>query len=571
MTTVAPSPAAAALPIHPDAPAAAFDAVRELFTRVGFDEPTVARRMSGPNLFGFPRLGERRATMAGPVEDGNAALVRLLLDSEPLPRAVAESTLGREGVEVQAALGLLVPDPQDGERLRPTMLLTPLQGLWLVSDIPPLARRPRPGSEAPDFVFPPANQLTRQFLDTIPPLRGQHMVELCAGAGMVALRALREGATGAWATDVARRSVECSRFNARLNGLEALVAVTSDAWAAMAGETFDYVCAHPPYVPSLAHEYDYRDAGEDGEQVTRSIVQGLPEHLRPGGRCSFTAALSDRRGTPTQERIRAWLGAAADEFEIVVMRRKDWDTLHAYRSVAGAGAATFQDLERWMRHFDALGIERFALCSVELRRERRTRVPVSEMQVAGAQLDAATLDWRFRWAHHALAYTDSVERLAGQPPRVVPGARLSVQLRADADRDWVTQGATVDVDWPVGAAVRLPPMAPTMLELCDGTRDVPALLAALRAAQLVEDDVTERDMARLVELLCTEGALEIPACPLPPRPADARTDDHSSDWRGALRPADDAPTPQTPRAPQAAPAQQATSATSSVPMQSTRQ
>ncbi|GLC25007.1 PqqD family peptide modification chaperone [Roseisolibacter agri] len=568
MSTAAPPTAAAltppaALPIQPEAPAAAFDAARALFARVGFDEPTIARRMGGPNLFGFPRLAERRATMAGPVEDAGAALVRLLLDSEPLPRALVESLVGGDDVANLIALGLLARDPQDGERLRGTMLLTPLQGLWLVSDIPPFSRRPRLGSESADFVFPPANQLTRQFLDTIPPLRGQHMVELCAGSGMVALKALREGAPSAWATDIAARSVACSRFNARLNALEQLVAVASDAWSAMDGETFDYVCAHPPYVPTLAHEYDYRDAGEDGEQVTRSIVQGLPEHLRPGGRCSFTAALSDRRGQPTVQRIRAWLGAAADEFEVVVMRRRDWDVMHAYRNVAGAGAATFTDLERWMKHFDALEIERFALCSVELRRERRTRVPVADMQMAGTQLDAATIDWRFRWAHHALAYADSVERLAGQTPRVVPGARLSVQLRADADRDWVTQGATVDVDWPVGAAVRLPPSAPTMLELCDGTRDVPALLAELRARGLVEEDVVERDVARLVELLVTEGALEIPACPLPPRPADARSDDHSSEWRAVLKPADDAQP--------ASHAQQATTATSSVPTQSTRQ
>lgn len=561
MSTLAAPTAAAPLPIHPDAPAEAFAAVRALFERARFDEPTVAQRLGGPNLFGFPRLGERRSTMAGPVQDANAALVRLLLDSEPLPRAVAASTLGPDGVEALAELGLLAPDAHDDAQLRAPMLLVPLQGLWLVSDVPPVARRPRRGSEAVDFVFPPANQLTRQFLDMVPPLGGRHMVELCAGAGMGALRALRQGATGAWATDVAQRSVDCARFNARLNGLEQMVAVTSDAWSAMAGETFDYVCAHPPYVPTLAHEYDYRDAGEDGEQVTRSIVRGLPEHLRPGGRCAFTAALSDRRGQPTQQRIRGWLGDAADEFEVVVMRRKDWDTLHAYRSVAGAGAATFQDLERWMRHFDALGIERFALCSVEIRRERRTRVPVAEMHVAGTQLDATTIDWHFRWAHHALAHADSVERLAGQAPRVVPGARLLVQLRADADRDWVTQGATVDTDWPMNAAVRLPPLAPTLLELCDGTRDVPALLAGLRAAGLVEADVVERDVARLVELLCTAGALEVPACPLPPRPDDARTDDHSAGWRGTL----------APEAPGDPAGQTGTSATSSVPTQSTRQ
>ncbi|MGZ8376717.1 MAG: methyltransferase [Gemmatirosa sp.] len=551
----------AALPIHPDAPLEAFAAVRTLFERARFDEPTVARRLEGPNLYGFPRLAEGRRTLAGPVEDANAALVRLFLDGDPLDAGVLEATCGRNGAEQLTSLGL-VAEAGEGQ-VQASVLLVPLEGLWLASDIPPVRRRLKEGSEPKEFVFPPANQLTRQFLDMFAPTPGQRMIELCAGSGIAALRALRGGAAEAWATDLAGRSVQFARFNARLNGLDSLVAVESDAWAGVEGETFDFVCAHPPYVPTLAHEFDYRDGGEDGEQVTRGVVQGLPAHLRPGGRCAITCALSDRRGEPTPQRIRGWLGDAADEFEIVVLRRRDWDVLHAYRNVAGDGAATYRDAERWLRHFDALGIERFALCSFELRRERRTLVPVAEQHAAGTQLDAATIDWRFRWAHHALAHPDALSRLAGQPPRVAPGARLSVQLRADADRDWVTQGSTVDVDWPVGEAVRLPPLGPTLMELCDGTRDVPAILEALRAAGLVEDDVQPLDLARLIELLCTVGALELPACPLPPRPRDALAGDNNAEWKRAIV----APIV----APAGAAAQAETTASSSVPTQSTRQ
>jgi SAM-dependent methyltransferase len=528
-TVVSPT---AAIPIHPDAPTEAFAAVRALFERARFDEPTVAGRMNGPNLYGFPRLAEGRRTLAGPVEDANAALVRLFIDGEPLETATVEATCGRDGIEQLSALGL-VADGGEG-KLQASVLLVPLEGIWLASDVPPVSRRLKTGSEPKEFVFPPANQLTRQFLDMFTPTPGQRMIELCAGSGIAALRALRGGAAEAWATDLAGRSVQFARFNARLNGLDSLVAVESDAWGGVGDETFDFVCAHPPYVPTLAHEFDYRDGGEDGEQVTRGVIQGLPKHLRPGGRCAITCALSDRRGEPTPQRILGWLGEAANEFEVVVMRRRDWDVLHAYRNVAGEGAATYRDAERWLRHFDALGIERFALCSFELRRERRTRVPVAEMHAAGTQLDAATIDWRFQWAHHALSQPDALSRLAGQAPRVVPGTRLSVQLRADAARDWMTQGSTVDVDWPVGEAVRLPPLGPTLMELCDGTRDVPALLEALRGAGLVEDDVSPLDLARLVELLCTAGALEIPACPLPPRPRDALAGDNTAEWKRAV-------------------------------------
>ena len=60
-----------------------------------------------------------------------------------------------------------------------------------------------------------------------------------------------------------------------------------------------------------------------------------------------------------------------------------------------------------------------------------------------------------------------------------------------------------------------PPLAPTLLELCDGTRDVSAILDGLRRAGLVSGDVTRADVAHLVEVLAAAGALELPDCPLP--------------------------------------------------------
>ena len=61
-------------------------------------------------------------------------------------------------------------------------------------------------------------------------------------------------------------------------------------------------------------------------------------------------------------------------------------------------------------------------------------------------------------------------------------------------------------------------VAPTLLELCDGTRDVPAILQGLREAGLVSDDVTVADVAHLVDVMSAAGALELSDCPIPPAP-----------------------------------------------------
>jgi hypothetical protein len=345
--------------------------------------------------------------------------------------------------------------------------------------------------------------------------------------------------------------VHFARFNAALNAMPNVVSVVSDGWEAFAGETFDRVYAHPPYVPALANQFVYRDGGSDGEHVTRAIIAGLPNHLRPGGSCSITCALTDRRGETAERRVLGWLGDAAPEFELVVFQRGDWDLMHAYRNVEADGAATLRDCERWLLHFDGLGIERFVLCSFELRRmgrrPGRNAGAVVERRIAGPRLAASALDWQFRWAELVAANPDPIARLAARAPRVVPHTTLEVVLVADEELDWHTRGATVSAEWPANAAVHAPPLAPTLLELCDGTRDLEALLGALRDAGLVDETVSREDMARLLDLMCAAGILELPDCPVPPMPRALGA------W------------------PRLGSAQAGTTTTSSVPTQSTRQ
>ena len=90
-----------------------------------------------------------------------------------------------------------------------------------------------------------------------------------------------------------------------------------------------------------------------------------------------------------------------------------------------------------------------------------------------------------------------------------------MHLESDVSGAWFNVGAVVETAWPTHAVVKAPPLAPTLLELCDGTRDVSAILDGLRRAGLVSGDVTRADVAHLVEVLAAAGALELPDCPLP--------------------------------------------------------
>ena len=499
-------------------PREAFVALRNLLSAAHFDEPTIAARLGVRSLSNVKRITDGRTTLTGVPEDRNAALVRLLIDGETLPVSLAEQLLGGEALSALDAVGVLGRASGDPTSLVATVMLYPTQGLWLASDRQPM--RPADADMIrQDYVFSALSDLTERFLDAVPDAPGGRVLELCAGTGIAALRAVRRGAAEAWATDITPRCVHFARFNVLLNDLADRVhVVQSDAWEALNGETFDLVVAHPPYVPALSHRFDFRDGGADGEQVARQLVEGLGAHLRHGGRYVMVAALSDRRGAPIATRVREWLGAAGETFDVVVLENGEYGPMEAYRNVT-KGGKDFVDCERWLRHFDSLGVERFALSIVELRRDAAGRAPVTERRVAGKTPDHRAVDWVFRWARRAATSGSTPEaRLRGQRPRVAPGARLAVHLESDASGGWFTVGAAVETTWPTHALVKAPALAPTLLELCDGGRDVPALFDGLRRAGLVSENVTMADVAHLVDVLAAAGAVELPDCPIPPAP-----------------------------------------------------
>ena len=63
----------------------------------------------------------------------------------------------------------------------------------------------------------------------------------------------------------------------------------------------------------------FRDGGEDGEQVLRGVIEGLPRHLRSGGRCCCQTMATDREGNSFEQRIRGWLGEQEREFDVILV------------------------------------------------------------------------------------------------------------------------------------------------------------------------------------------------------------------------------------------------------------
>lgn len=492
-----------ATPLRFDAEALA--TFRHTLEAAGFTADAVATRAGVATMYEFRTLRDGRQD-TGPPRDALDALTRLFVDGEPVARATADAFLPAELID--AAIRLCVLHELDGAAplLVPDVLLYPTQGVYVASDLEhdPLAPRGAPYDMPDDIVYAAITGSTRTFLSLLPDSPCDRFLELCAGTGIAALLAAPR-ARLAVATDIAERSVTFARFNAALNGFANVRAARGDLWEPVEGETFDRIVAHPPYMPALEEGLIYRDGGEDGEQVTRRILEGLPRYLAPGGRFDCTCILTDRTGAPVETRIRTMLGAAADGFDVIVVVTQSNDPEEAYARLVREGRVTFEDGTRHVARFRALGTERIVGCSLVLVRHDRHRPAVTVRRARSPHTDAAAIDWLLAWMR---ASTDPslTERLLDARPRLSPHARLDMDYVAGGD-GWQSTGCALRVDAPFALTVNVSMEAAGFLSACDGSATVREHIARMVRDGSADADTDALGIAGMVRSFAVGGFL----------------------------------------------------------------
>ena len=80
--------------------------------------------------------------------------------------------------------------------------------------------------------------------------RGERVLDLFAGSGVLAIEAARAGAAEVWAVDVSRRAMAAAWINSRLNGVS-VQARRGSIFEPTGDSRFDVIVANPPFVPSV--------------------------------------------------------------------------------------------------------------------------------------------------------------------------------------------------------------------------------------------------------------------------------------------------------------------------------
>jgi release factor glutamine methyltransferase len=136
-------------------------------------------------------------------------------------------------------------------------------------------------------VYEPAED-TFLFAANLLVKKSDNVLEIGTGTGIIAIMASKKAKTVV-AVDINRYAVECARKNAEIN--RACVDIRwGDLFDPVDDEKFDLILFNTPYLPIEDDELvdDELEAawngGKDGRFVINRFIEGLVEHLNPGGR-----------------------------------------------------------------------------------------------------------------------------------------------------------------------------------------------------------------------------------------------------------------------------------------------
>jgi SAM-dependent methyltransferase len=489
-----------------------FQALRDLLQNADYTESTLSGRLNIPSFakFGSVEPGVRPTFELNTPLD---ALIRLFLECEPISRAELTPLLGEGTIELLHRLGLIGPDPEDTDRWVPTVGLCPTRGVYLVND-----RGGELGGLAEDVVYPAILENTQNFLGIIPRNPCGRFLDLGAGTGVAALIAAQGYAERAWACDIAQRSADFSEFNRRLNALENVTVGCGDLYEPVAGLQFDRIVTHPPYVPVLKATHIFRDGGDDGEQIVRRVIEGLPDHLAPGGRFYALTMLADREGETVEERIRRWLGDRQAMFDIAIIAETSREPADFIGRAMQKGMHGMQELSYWSRLYRSTKVRYLVYGTVLVQRhsDGEGRKPFTVRLQKGPDSGPRESEWALNW-NSAASQAGAADLVLNSGPKLSPHLYLAV-LHSVKDGGLVPEEFLMRVRHPFESECKCPVWVARMLSHCTGERTGAELLEFLKQNEIIQQDAEPGEFAEILRALITSGFMDVPAYPIPPRP-----------------------------------------------------
>jgi len=483
-----------------------FAALRRFLADIGYREPRICEKLGLPSAEALDIIAlsenlKEKVTSAEPLN----AIIRLFLLGEFVFIEEAETQFPGSAWAAMNALGLIEDDPDDGKRCFGSVALYPVGDLFIVSD---RWSNPdhKPKQSFPDIVYPALTKSTREFLRFLPNDARGNFLELCGGSGIAALAASRT-AQHAWASDITERSTRFAEFNVALNGRSNVTAVQGDLYSAVEEQRFDRIAAHPPYMPVLRPAEIYYDGGEDGEQLTRRIVEGLQRHLNPGGRLYCRTLGTDREEAPFERRLRGWLGNAEGEFDIAVFISKNLDIVRFATDSAIRRSTGLAEVNQWRALFERLHVKEILTGMIVVQRREQRRPVFTIRRSLAPNVDSAATEAVLRWETE-LAAARSLDKIFGMKPIASPQTELVVRHRIE-EGGFIPKDFTLTSEYPFLMDCSVQPWMGYLLVHCDGSKSIQELYGECREAGWIDPNAPPREFVELIGLLVSGGFLRV--------------------------------------------------------------
>jgi methylase of polypeptide subunit release factors len=494
----------AEFPLHLASPEA-FERARDFFGQAGFDDATICRALGLQSMSELGLVDWSKANL----ETASAPLrwcIEFFLRRGQTPEQQGREICGEATWTAFQALGLARASKKQAGSFYCPVWIYPTQGFVLASDRPD---DPEGGSfaAAQDVVFPALYVGTLRFLRLLPAAKGVDALDLCGGTGIGALEFSRSARTAVTA-DITPRAAFFAEFNGRLNGA-GIESCCGDLYEPVGGRQFDVISAHPPFVPSLAQNMIYRDAGDTGEEVTRRIVAGLPIHLRHGGTCVILCVARDTQEQTLEQRARDWLGSSQDEFDVVFGLEKVLSTEEVMKSLRQhKDEMAEEQAQRLRERLKALATRHFVYGALVIRRYAHSQGdPPLRLHLA-PEGTAADLDRVLAWRHFCRDAGFS-QWLAEARPCLAK--KLELTVRHVVHEGELTPAEFVfSIEEGLRAALRPDGWVAPLLARLNGTRPAREVYENARVAGELPEGFGLEPWLQLIQRMIGMGLLEVP-------------------------------------------------------------
>ena len=156
---------------------------------------------------------------------------------------------------------------------------------------------------------------------------GRDVLEIGTGTGLISILCLQNDAKKVVATDINAAAVANARYNAAILAPDQTLIVrqvgkeSPGAFAVIQDdEQFDLIISNPPWEDGVVAKPADHAFYDPGFELMQSLLDGLPKHLKPGGRCLLAYG-----HVPAIKRLKA--EAEKRNFEYKILDDRDLDSL----------------------------------------------------------------------------------------------------------------------------------------------------------------------------------------------------------------------------------------------------